>query len=217
MLELVFLPSCQTTLAETQRPFPLVLVHDFWLAPRVCGGQQHLDTRWCSPSSCGFLTGGISAGGRCSSCSLPPFCLLTSSGSQLRHRHSWAAVMPAPVQWESQPGESILFSKVVLSLCSAVLLFMRNVCLAIRMTQICFSFIFCHRPWFLAHRSQRSWNFQSDKSIEASFVIIVGLLSSVPENASFTTVKVKWETYYSSQAPFHHNRLMLIRRPLEST
>ena len=151
MLEPVFLPSCQTTLVETQRLFPLVLVHDFWLAPRICGGQQHLDTPWCSPSSCGFLTGGFSAGVRCSLCGLLPFCLLTSSGSQLlRHRHPWAAVMPAPVQLESQPGESIFFSKVVPSLYSAVLLFIRNVCLAIQMTQICFSFIFCHRPWFLA-------------------------------------------------------------------
>ena len=35
-------------------------------------------------------------------------------------------------------------------------------------------------PWFLAHRSPKSWNALSDKSNGASFVTIFGLLSSGP-------------------------------------
>lgn len=83
---------------------------------------------------------------------------------------------------------------------------MRNVCWVIQATEICYSFIFCHHPWFLAHSSPHSWNFSSDKSSEASFVRVFGLfLSSGPENASFATIEVKWESYYSSQASFHHS------------
>lgn len=41
--------------------------------------------------------------------------------------------MPSLVQSEPQPGESIFSPKMIPSLCSAVLLFIRNVCLALQM------------------------------------------------------------------------------------
>ena len=61
-----------------------------------------------------------------------------------------------------------------------IVIYSKNVYLAIRMRNSMRNIYLVIHPQFLAHRSQNPWNSLSDKGNE----IIFGLLSSVPENTS---------------------------------